>query len=115
MGGPGRSGGDAKAQLVEATAHGIGRHAEEAGDGPQVLGADGDHATVEVLALDLDHAQEAAQEVTFGPCWPVFATDSELVKDITASDDQLKNSCPGLLAKKALSGVRLAKCQKVSP
>ena len=32
----------------------------------QVLGADGDHPAVEVLALDLDHGQEPTQQVTFG-------------------------------------------------
>ena len=62
----GCSGGDAQAQLVETAAHGVRCHAEEAGDGPEVLGADGDHPAVEVLALHLDHAEEAAQEVSLG-------------------------------------------------
>src|SRR5579863_5335155 len=61
-----RSDGDAQAQLVEAPAHGVRRHTEEAGDGAQVLGADRDHAPVEVLALHLDHAQEATEQVTLG-------------------------------------------------
>src|SRR5581483_3278508 len=60
------SGVQPEAEVVQAAAHAVGGHVEQATDGPHVLGADGDHPAVEVLALHLDHAQVAAQQLALG-------------------------------------------------
>src|SRR5947199_4466049 len=57
---------EANAELVEATAHRLSRGLEQAGDGPQVLRPNGEHAAIEVLPLHLDHAEIPAQEVALG-------------------------------------------------
>src|ERR1700674_6107443 len=54
---------DEEPEFVQAGAHGVRRHTEQAGDGPDVLSPNGDHPTVEVLTVHLNHAEEPAQEV----------------------------------------------------
>src|SRR5690242_16867061 len=61
-----RLGVDAQAEVVEPAAHPVDREIEEAPNGADVLGADGDHPPVEVLALHLDHRRVATQEVSLG-------------------------------------------------
>src|SRR5664280_3401646 len=54
-------------ELVQSGSHAVGGHAEQAGDGPYILGPDGDHPAVEVLAMHLDHAEELAEQIPLGP------------------------------------------------
>ncbi len=53
-----------------------------------------------------------AREVTFGPCWPTFKADTDLMVELTSGEAALKNACGGLLEKGVLQGARLAKCQR---
>jgi hypothetical protein len=56
----------AEAEVVEPD-HVVGAHLEDAGDGPQVVLADGQHPAVEVLALDLDHPEVPLSISACGP------------------------------------------------
>src|SRR4051794_11235963 len=57
---------EADAELVETSAHRLGRGLEQAGDGSQVLRPDGEHTAVEVLPLHLDHPEVAAEQIALG-------------------------------------------------
>src|SRR2546421_9149238 len=54
---------EANAELVEPPPHPVGRRLEQAGDGAEIFRPDGEDAAVEVLALHLDHAEVARQQV----------------------------------------------------
>ena len=53
-------------KLIESAVHGFGCDSEEAGDGVQVLGADGQYPAVEVLAQPLDHVEQRPQNLVLG-------------------------------------------------
>src|SRR5207248_8204041 len=76
------SDGETQAQGVEAMDDAVGVGAEEAGDGAQVVAADGEHPAVEVLALHLDHLEVALQHVGLGLGEPLEGreVDGDLVR-----------------------------------
>jgi hypothetical protein len=63
-------------------------------------------------AMTFEDATAVAQAntVAFDICWPQLNHD-DFAKNATASDAAMKNACKGLIAKKALSGVREKKCK----
>src|SRR6478735_4156811 len=61
-------------EVVEAIGGRVDTDAEDAGDGAQVVLADGEHPPVEVLALDLDHREVAVEHVGLGAAQVLEAT-----------------------------------------
>src|SRR5450631_3443869 len=54
---------DEEPEFVQPGAHGVRCHTEQAGDGPDVLGPNGDHPTVEALTMPRHNAQNPPQGV----------------------------------------------------
>jgi hypothetical protein len=48
-------------EIIEATSHHLSGRVEHAGNGAQVVTANGQHPAVEVLTLHLDHSQIATE------------------------------------------------------
>jgi len=61
-----RSGPYEQPKIIESSTHRIGREPECAGQHPEVPGTEGEHPSIEVLALQLDHADESAQDLRLG-------------------------------------------------
>ena len=67
-------------------------------------------------ALDLRNAKSEAlrmaKDVGFGTCWENL--QGKLIDSVTDTPKRMQHICSSLLEKKALKGVRLKKCQKIT-